>query len=355
MSHHPGFPYLTVLILPAAAGALLAAVLPNASRVVYRLIGIVTSLAVLGFAIAVGFLLQAGTAATSSPRTTCGPSRSASRGTSASTDQPVPRPHGGGAVPDRARLRQVERDPRAFVGWMLLLEAACMGSFLSLDLILFFLFFELTLVPAYFIIAAGATPTGGTRRSSSSSTRSSGRLPAWHLGGRLLAQSQTGGSPLAAALEHTTSADDRILLFWRFTSAFANQGRRCSRSHLSPDAYAEAPTGGFDDSPGVLAKLGTYGIIRFTSTCSPGSRTLAPLLLTLAVIGILYGAVSPCPAGHEATHRLLVARPDRLHPLGTFAFTTQACPAACCSWSITPDHRRAVPASGGLRGRHTWR
>ena len=47
---------------------------------------------------------------------------------------------------------RARRDPRSFVAWMLLLEAACMGSFVSLDLVLFFLFFELTLVPAYFII-----------------------------------------------------------------------------------------------------------------------------------------------------------------------------------------------------------
>ena len=47
---------------------------------------------------------------------------------------------------------RAHRDPRSFVGWLLLLEAACMGSFVSLDLILFFLFFELTLVPSYFLI-----------------------------------------------------------------------------------------------------------------------------------------------------------------------------------------------------------
>ena len=47
---------------------------------------------------------------------------------------------------------RVNRDPRSYVVWLLLLEAGCLGSFVALDLILFFLFFELTLVPAYFII-----------------------------------------------------------------------------------------------------------------------------------------------------------------------------------------------------------
>ena len=105
-------------------------------------------------------------------------------------------------------------NPRAFVAWMLLLEAACIGSFISLDLILFFLFFELTLVPAYFLIAGWGYARRGLRRaSSSSSTRSSGS--AFLLVGILvlafLHQSQTGRAHLLAARAraHPLLGDDR--------------------------------------------------------------------------------------------------------------------------------------------------
>ncbi len=63
----------------------------------------------------------------------------------------------------------------------------------------------------------------------------------------------------------------------------------------SPDAYTEAPEEGSVLLAGVLAKLGTYGIIRFDLNLFPqATRTLAPLLLTLAVIGIIYGAIVAC-------------------------------------------------------------
>ena len=93
----------------------------------------------------------------------------------------------------------------------------------------------------------------------------------------------------------------------------------------SPDAYAEAPTGGSMILAAVLAKLGTYGIIRFDLNLFPqASRTLAPLLLTLAVIGILYGALVACA---QRDLKRLVAYSSLAQigfiALGTFALTTE--------------------------------
>ena len=85
---------------------------------------------------------------------------------------------------------------------------------------------------------------------------------------------------------------------------------------------------------GVLAKIGTYGIIRFDLSLFPqATRTLAPLVLTLAVIGIIYGAVVACAAARpEATGDLLVAGADRLHRARHHRPQhARASPAACCS------------------------
>ena len=254
------------------------------------------------------------------------------------------------------------RDPRAFVGWMLLLEAACMGSFLSLDLILFFLFFELTLVPAYFII--GGWGYAGRAYAAIKFFVYTFFGSAFLLVGILvvafLHQSQTGVLTFSLpALEHTHfSSTTGILLFLAFTSAFAIKAPLFPFHTWSPDAYAEAPTGGSMILAGVLAKLGTYGIIRFDLNLFPqASRTLAPLLLTLAVIGILYGAVVACA---QRDMKRLIAYSSLAQigfiALGTFAFTTQGLTGGVL---LMVNHGLITAALFLLVGwiyerRHTW-
>ena len=363
MSHHPGFPYLTVLILLPAAGALLAAVLPNASRVVYRLIGIVTSLAVLGFAIAVGFLLQAGNGGYQfTSHHVWAKSLGISWYVGVDGISLFLVLMAAVLFPIVLVSAKSNRDPRAFVGWMLLLEAACMGSFLSLDLILFFLFFELTLVPAYFII--GGWGYAGRAYAAIKFFVYTFFGSAFLLVGILvvafLHQSQTGVLTFSLpALEHTHfSSTTGILLFLAFTSAFAIKAPLFPFHTWSPDAYAEAPTGGSMILAGVLAKLGTYGIIRFDLNLLPqASRTLAPLLLTLAVIGILYGAVVACA---QRDMKRLIAYSSLAQigfiALGTFAFTTQGLTGGVL---LMVNHGLITAALFLLVGwiyerRHTW-
>ncbi len=195
-------------------------------------------------------------------------------------------------------LRTV-KNSRTYVIWMLLLEAAVMGAFLSLDLIVFFLFFELTLVPSYFIIAGW----GHERRAYAAikfflyTFLGSAFLLVGILALAFIHQSQTHVLTFSLlALEHTHLSDStEILLFLAFTSAFAIKAPLFPFHTWSPDAYTEAPEGGSVILSGLLAKLGTYGIIRFDLTLFPhATRTLSPLLLTLAVIGILYGAIVAC-------------------------------------------------------------
>jgi NADH-quinone oxidoreductase subunit M len=363
MSHHPGFPYLTVLILLPAAGALLAAVLPNASRVVYRLIGIVTSLAVLGFAIAVGFLLQAGNGGYQfTSHHVWAKSLGISWYVGVDGISLFLVLMAAVLFPIVLVSAKSNRDPRAFVGWMLLLEAACMGSFLSLDLILFFLFFELTLVPAYFII--GGWGYAGRAYAAIKFFVYTFFGSAFLLVGILvvafLHQSQTGVLTFSLpALEHTHfSSTTGIWLFLAFTSAFAIKAPLFPFHTWSPDAYAEAPTGGSMILAGVLAKLGTYGIIRFDLNLFPqASRTLAPLLLTLAVIGILYGAVVACA---QRDMKRLIAYSSLAQigfiALGTFAFTTQGLTGGVL---LMVNHGLITAALFLLVGwiyerRHTW-
>jgi NADH-quinone oxidoreductase subunit M len=194
---------------------------------------------------------------------------------------------------------RARRDPKSFVAWLLLMEAACLGSFVSLDLVLFFLFFELTLVPAYFLIAGW----GFARRGYAAikffiyTFTGSAFLLVGILAIAFLHQSQTGVLTFELpALMHThLSGTEGVLLFLAFTAAFAVKAPIFPFHTWSPDAYGEAPTAAAVLLAAVMAKLGTYGIIRFDLNLFPqATRTLAPWLLTLAVIGILYGALVAC-------------------------------------------------------------
>ncbi|MGH3266165.1 MAG: proton-conducting transporter membrane subunit, partial [Trebonia sp.] len=153
----PHFPFLTVLLLLPAGGALAVVLLgsvPRIRRAVLEWLGIGVSLATLAVAVTVAALFSTGTgsfqfvsdhpwAAAVGVRWFLGVDGiSLFLVLMAAVIFPV--------VLAGARTRS---DARSYIGWMLLLECACIGSFVSLDLILFFFFFELTLVPAYFIIS----------------------------------------------------------------------------------------------------------------------------------------------------------------------------------------------------------
>ena len=242
------------------------------------------------------------------------------------------------------------QDPRSFIAWMLLLEAACIGSFISLDLILFFFFFELTLVPAYFIISGW----GYARRAYAAikffvyTFLGSAFLLVGIVAVAFIHQHQTGVLTFSLpALEHTHfSSTTGILLFLAFTAAFAVKAPLFPFHTWSPDAYSEAPTGGSMILAAVLAKLGTYGIIRFDLNLFPqASKDLAPLLLTLAVIGILYGAMVACA---QRDMKRLVAYSSLAQigfiALGTFAFTTQGADRQrAADGQPRADHRGALP------------
>ena len=325
------FPYLTTLVLvPAGAGAF-AALIPAAQRRLVQVVGLVASLAVLGIAAAATVAFTAGDG-----------------GYQFVSSHPWIATFGitwglgmdgislflmlmtALLFPIALAVSGDRAGDKSFVAWILVLEAGCLGSFLALDLLLFFVFFELTLVPVYFLIAGW----GHERRG-----YAAGKFFLYTLGASafllvgILAlvsihASQTGVTTFdVRALAHThLSGTAGVLLFLAFTAAFAVKTPVFPFHTWSPDAYREAPAAGSLILAGVMAKLGTYGIIRFDLALFPRAVvTLAPLLLTLGAIGVIYGGVV---AAVERDLKRLVAYSSLAHlgfiVIGAFALTREA-------------------------------
>jgi NADH-quinone oxidoreductase subunit M len=195
--------------------------------------------------------------------------------------------------------RERRHEP-AFVGWLLLLTTFTMGSFVSHDLLEFFIFFELTLIPSYFIIGQW----GGAERA-----RAALKFFIYTFGGSaflfvgimylgFLHQHEAGG-PLTfayGALSTTTMTHGTaVWLFIAFAIAFGVKAPIWPLHTWSPLAYAEAPIAGTIELSAILAKLGTYGLLRFAVGLLPlALADVRPVVLTLGVIGILYGSALAC-------------------------------------------------------------
>ncbi|MCY4194505.1 MAG: NADH-quinone oxidoreductase subunit M [bacterium] len=190
-------------------------------------------------------------------------------------------------------------DAKAYYIWMLVLETGCLGVFLALDLVLFFLFFEIVLVPMYFLIGkwGHANRKYAATKFFLFTMLGSALMLVGMLALALLTARETGNAVTFNLLELADSAGElpTITARWIFLSflvAFAVKVPLFPVHTWLPDAHTEAPTAGSVILAGVLLKLGTYGLVRFGLYLFPeASRYFAPLLFTLGVIGILYGAV----------------------------------------------------------------
>jgi NADH-quinone oxidoreductase subunit M len=210
--------------------------------------------------------------------------------------------------------------------FLLLLASAMIGVFVSLDLLLFYLFFEASLVPMFFLIGIW----GGERR-----VYAAVKFFIYTAVGSLLmlvaiiALYKSFGTfdypTILAAISGGTrlGADAEFWIFLAFALAFCIKVPLFPLHTWLPDAHTEAPTAGSVILAGVLLKLGTYGLLRFNLGLFPGmAQKFAPLMITLAVIGIIYGALV---AMVQPDVKRLVAYSSVSHMgfvvLGLFSFT----------------------------------
>ncbi len=195
--------------------------------------------------------------------------------------------------------KSIETKVREFVIFMLVLETGMIGVFLSLDLFLFFIFWEVILVPMYFLIGIW----GGENRFYAmvkfilyTMTGSAIMLVA------ILTLHFLNNNPAYGTGQPSFSLFDMYnlslqpswqkLLFGAFFLAFAIKVPLFPFHTWLPDAHVEAPTAGSVILAGVLLKMGTYGFIRFSLPIFPQAvEAYAPLISVLAIIGILYGAL----------------------------------------------------------------
>lgn len=176
--------------------------------------------------------------------------------------------------------------------WVL---AGITGVFLAVDLFLFYLFWELMLVPMYFLIGIW----GHGRKVYAAIkfflfTQLSGLL----MLAAIIALAYLGGHGQGYTFDYETlthstlSSGTALLLMLGFFAAFAVKLPAFPVHTWLPDAHSEAPTAGSVILAGLLLKTGAYGLIRFVLPLFPGPvHELAPIMMTLGVIGVLYGAI----------------------------------------------------------------
>ena len=185
---------------------------------------------------------------------------------------------------------------REYLFFMLLLETGMLGALVALDLFLFYVFWEVMLVPMYFLIGVW----GGQRR-----VYAAVKFVIYTMAGSLLML--VGIIFLAMRNFQVTQSltfdllrisnlhlpyDEQLWLFLAFALSFAIKVPLFPFHTWLPDAHVEAPTAGSVILAGVLLKMGTYGFLRFAIPLFPeAALAAAPWIIALAVVGIVYGAL----------------------------------------------------------------
>ncbi|QGN46768.1 NADH-quinone oxidoreductase subunit M [Micromonospora sp. WMMC415] len=180
---------------------------------------------------------------------------------------------------------------RALVALLLVIEVGILGTFLAFDLVLFFVFFEVVLLPMYAVIAGWGGPD---RR------RAARKFALYTLFGSVLllvgvfvVVAATGTADLLALTGSAgMSRGTQLAAFTLLALAFAVKSPLWPLHSWLPDAHTQAPTVGSVILAGVLLKMGTYGLIRIAVGVAPeGARWAAPVLGVLAVAAILVGGL----------------------------------------------------------------
>lgn len=226
----------------------------------------------------------------------------------------------------------IGKNHKAYYTLLLILQTGVTGVFASYDIFLFYIFFELTLIPMYFIIGIW----GGEDR-----VYAAVKFVLYTLVGSLLmlvallALGYAAGDAVNGGVfttdwfklvSYNMPLETQSWMFLLFALAFAIKVPLFPLHTWLPDAHVQAPTGGSVILAGVLLKMGTYGLIKFCLPFFPdAAKEYAMMFAVLAVIGIVYGALV---SRAQSDAKKLVAYSSVSHlgfvVLGIFAFTTEA-------------------------------
>jgi NADH-quinone oxidoreductase subunit M len=263
-----------------------------------------------------------------------------------------------------ASWRSIERRVREYMVAFLILETLMIGVFVSLDLVLFYLFFEGGLIPMFLIIGVW----GGARR-----IYASFKFFLYTLLGSVLlliavmAMWKTAGTTdIAALLTYHFAPSLQKWLWLAFFASFAVKMPMWPVHTWLPDAHVEAPTAGSVILAGILLKMGGYGFIRFSLPMFPdASHDFAPLIYALSIIAIIYTSLV---ALMQEDMKKLIAYSSVAHmgfvTMGLFSMTAQGIEGAmflmvshglvsgalflCVGVVYDRMHTRQIAAYGGL-------
>jgi NADH-quinone oxidoreductase subunit M len=223
--------------------------------------------------------------------------------------------------------RSIQNRAKEFYAFLLLLEFGLIGVFLAQDLFLFYVFWEVSLVPMYFLIGIW----GHERR-----IYAAVKFFLYTMAGSVLMlvaiiyiynRTQTFSYPaivdMLSSGRLTFTPDEQLWLFLAFFFAFAIKVPLFPLHTWLPDAHVEAPSAGSVMLASVMLKMGTYGILHFCLPMFPSAaRECAPWIVVLAIIGIIYGALVSMV---QPNLKKLVAYSSVSHlgfvVLGIFSFT----------------------------------
>ena len=192
---------------------------------------------------------------------------------------------------------KIETRIREFFIWLLVLESSILGVFCSLNLLLFFIFWEIEVIPVYFLISIWGS---GSKRNSAmkyvlftlagSALMLAGIVCTYYVTGSLeMYVLEPGNGMGSIAMVPVMSS---VPIFFMFLAGFAVKLPVVPLHSWQPDTYSDAPIAVNILLSGALAKMGAYGIIRICISLFPqSSQRYAPIMLTLAVIGIIYGGI----------------------------------------------------------------